>query len=170
MIVERIVWAVLLSHLGLTVAAHVFAPIRRKLSRYDRLGLLPNWSFFAPIPGTTDLRLVYRDRAAGSELTEWKEVDYLNTRVLGCILWNPNKHLAKCLTDGIRLILEDLADEARSKYVPLSSGYLMVWDILKNRHDLRLSDERQFSILVTTNCNRTRTVKVAYLSKFHREN
>ena len=76
-----------------------FPWMQRGVIRFDRFMLLPTWTFFAPNPGSTDFRLVYRNIDHQDRLSAWEEVPLVRTRHWRDALWNPEKRLSKGLFD-----------------------------------------------------------------------
>ncbi|MFF3396260.1 hypothetical protein ACFYW1_35790 [Streptomyces sp. NPDC002669] len=65
------------------------------LRRFDRLGLIPNWRFFAPIPAQHDYvvlhRLVHADRSTGG----WQRPSQPYERGWTSVLWSPQRRHVK---------------------------------------------------------------------------
>ncbi|MEZ4299384.1 MAG: hypothetical protein R3B70_30820 [Polyangiaceae bacterium] len=80
----------------------------RWVRRYDVLGLVPTWTFFAPRPSTADLHLLYRDKLATGQLTPWTEVVLVEARSPLHILWNPGKRQRKLLTDAMGMLSREV--------------------------------------------------------------
>ncbi|QKT08483.1 hypothetical protein HUN08_15715 [Gordonia sp. X0973] len=69
---------------------------------------VPNWKFFAPVPATTDLVIVYRDLDAdGGGQTPWKTVAMNRARGIGTFWPPPNRD---------RKAYSDLTQEMRRAY------------------------------------------------------
>jgi hypothetical protein len=65
----------------------------------DLFGLTPYWFFFAPLPGTADFYLLYRDRLPDGLVTPWKAIpNPMPTGPLAC-LWQPDRLAAKAMAD-----------------------------------------------------------------------
>ena len=71
----------------------------KKVAEYDRWLLLPQWTFFAPNPGCTDYRLLYRDLDEQKQPFEWREIPLVRRRSYWDGVWNPDKRRSKCLFD-----------------------------------------------------------------------
>jgi hypothetical protein len=71
------------------------------VSRFDPFGFVPKWTFFAPIPGTFDYRLIYRDLLADGTPGEWQEVDWCVKRRWTHVLWHPRRLTTKLIMDSI---------------------------------------------------------------------
>jgi hypothetical protein len=75
-----------------------------KFRGYDVFGLIPNWSFFAPNPGTSDYHVVYRDKHVAGTFTEWQELSLLSARGAVDWLWHPRKRRTKLVCDCVNAI------------------------------------------------------------------
>jgi len=71
----------------------------KAIGRYDRCFLLPVWTFFAPNPGSTDYRLVYRDFDRHEVPSPWSEVPLVRRRRGLDALWHPDKRRSKGVFD-----------------------------------------------------------------------
>src|SRR5438876_11504878 len=69
------------------------------LRRFDVVGLIPSWRFFAPVPATGDFHLLYRDRLPDGSLSQWKELYFSETYRWWHMVWNPNRRGKKALFD-----------------------------------------------------------------------
>jgi hypothetical protein len=92
------------------------------LRSQDVLRLVPEWRFFAPIPGMGDFHLLYRDTYTGST-TDWTEIKIGDDRRWWNFLWHPRRREEKALTDAIRVMQPYLTPE-RIATAPLSVPYL----------------------------------------------
>lgn len=77
--------------------------------RYDRFGLIPTWTFFAPRPATTDIHLLYRDKLAVGAMTPWTEAIVVEPRRFLHIVWNPSKRQRKMVSDTVGALFRDLS-------------------------------------------------------------
>lgn len=76
----------------------------RALRRYDFLGVIPVYNFFAPTPGTLDYHLLVRDQSPDGALTPWRELPY-SPRTPYDFVWNPGRRYNKALFD----VMKDLS-------------------------------------------------------------
>jgi len=76
-----------------------FPFFRSFIARYDHFMVLPKWTFFAPHPGCTDYRLLYRDYDDQEQPSEWREIPLVRKRAWLDALWNPDKRLSKGIFD-----------------------------------------------------------------------
>jgi len=72
----------------------------QRYRRWDVLGLVPVWTFFAPNPATGDFHVVYRDELGSGECTLWADAgDGPSPRGLRASVWNPDRRATKALFD-----------------------------------------------------------------------
>jgi len=108
----------------LTVAVQFDISYKSALSQFDILGLLPRWTFFAPNPAHTDIRVLVRF-GNSSRITSWNElwlssrVDESRTYVRG--LFNPYRRIEKYLSDFRNVLMEPKISPA---LVRMSSEYI----------------------------------------------
>jgi hypothetical protein len=74
-------------------------PFMRAIATYDRWFLLPVWTFFAPNPGSTDYRLVYRDFDRDETPSPWIEIPLVRRRAPLDAVWHPDKRRSKGIFD-----------------------------------------------------------------------
>ena len=61
---------------------------------------VPQVKFFAPIPGTHDSHLLYRDQLVDGCLGPWREcLDFTGKRRAAALIWHPEKRAKKTLCD-----------------------------------------------------------------------
>jgi hypothetical protein len=98
----------------------------RGLPALHRVGLVPQWSFFAPTPGVQNLYLLYRDVHVGGDTTAWRVVHGMDgDREPWSFIWNPRRRLRKGLHDLISG-LDAARDQARPELVQLTLPYLLI--------------------------------------------
>ncbi|MGE5322718.1 MAG: hypothetical protein ACM3SW_07645 [Actinomycetota bacterium] len=78
---------------------------KNSVAAYDRFLLLPRYTFFAPNPGCTDYRLLYRDFGYDNQPSPWQEVLIVRKRSWLDAVWNPEKRLSKGLFDLTQAML-----------------------------------------------------------------
>lgn len=126
--------------------------------------LLPNWRFFAPEPGETDVRIVYRQSKAGSWST-WVELNPVERSVTR-FMWNPSKFDSKALTDVVCSLLES-AESVVGKRLMMSWSYVL----LLHRVSMKCSDETekvQFAVVETDGFIPNRNITLRFVSYEHR--
>jgi len=72
----------------------------RRVKRLNTFGLIPGWTFFAPIPGTSDYRFVFRDQLADG-FSDWNEVEWCSPRRVLDAVWHPQRHRTKLIVDCV---------------------------------------------------------------------
>ncbi len=110
--------------LVLTAAIQPFTRVRARVKAIDPCYLLPTWTFFAPDPGVTDARLLWRERLVDGTVGPWHEAVPPCTGLLRAV-WNPTKRSRKVVFDWGRG-LERRADPPDSEMFVLSLSYLMI--------------------------------------------
>ena len=89
-------------------------------------GLLPRWTFFAPVPATSNLYLLYRDIYPNGAGTPWRVLHGMERgRSLFTFAWNPDKRLRKALHDLITSFASQLVG-TRPEMAKLSRPYLLI--------------------------------------------
>jgi hypothetical protein len=141
-----------------------------RVKKFDRLALIPRWTFFAPRPGRHDQHLVYRDIVDGIA-GEWQEVRCAEFRPARRWLFNPTRFRQKALFDLVNRLRAARNEFSRfgldAKSVQLSAGYmaLLAWVVgqpVPVRPCLR-----QFAIATTAGHGPGRTLRILYLSEPH---
>ncbi|PTT69019.1 MULTISPECIES: hypothetical protein [unclassified Chryseobacterium] len=145
-----------------------FDRFRKVLTKIDLVGILPNWSFFAPIPGTSDYRLIFCDYDQLDKKTDWIEIDmgFKHTRRFDFI-WNPNKYFQKAIIDLIQNLIREYTECKQKELVQFSWSYLVLLQIVMNEKKPNISVVRQFAIVSTTGFNNERNLELIFLSKKH---
>lgn len=111
----------------------------KPIQKFDFLQLLPNWTFFAPNPGTSDYHLIYKTDCCGEE-ENWKEIPIIQNRSLVHFFLNVEKRKLKTLIDCIHgmvsvnnnNILFKLTDEASTKSLCISVSYMLLLNAVEN--------------------------------------
>ena len=151
----------------LSVANQIESPLKKWLSRHDPLSLLPVWSFFAPIPGTFDERLVYRDADRANVWHPWKEFELLSAPSFFRCLWNPSKHRQKCVSDIIQTFLIEWVESENDAAVMLSWSYLQLLRLVMEMPQSENATHRQFAIVMTQGFTTPRALQIVYVSRKH---
>lgn len=153
--------------LTLTVAIQFNSSFAPFISRWDALGLLPRWTFFAPNPGHTDIRVLVRFGGA-SGITSWSElwlssrVDDRRTVLRG--IFNPYRRVEKLLFDFRNELIDPTINAAQ---VRMSSEYIALLATSEMVARIQGVDTVQF-MLAETNYTLTTPFKVVMISDMHR--
>lgn len=91
-----------------------------------RLLRAPNWRFFGPNPGVSDMHLLYRDIVDGAA-TPWSEIEAIRERPWYSLFWNAGNRVPKVVFDALQIIVK-AAHESGSEMPNLvaSSGYRLI--------------------------------------------
>lgn len=132
----------------------------------DALSLIPNWSFFAPRPGTHDYHLLFRDASPTGELQRWREIPLADPRTLSGAIWNPSKRCKKALSDTVRALVQ-LSRDGRVKAVPLSIPYIATLNYVSSVPREGPYAATQFMILQSGGFISTEDPQLIFMSNFH---
>jgi hypothetical protein len=86
-------------------------------------GLIPGWTFFAPTPGTTDYRFVFRD-VLPDGYSDWREVQWCRPRRLLDAVWHPQRHRAKLIVDSISALMATVREMKRLE-LDMETGWMI---------------------------------------------
>lgn len=160
-----IVVATILAGLLVATVLYETGPRYRIVRALFRLGFVPQWSFFAPAPGTQNLYLLYRDVGANGEVTTWRVVHRMDeARPPWSFVWNPRRRLRKALLDLI-LALELGREEMRPDVLKLSTPYLLILHHLSCLPRAQQALATEFLVMVS---NPDQLPRVAFQSERHR--
>lgn len=105
-----------------TVAAQFTeSSLGRGVRRVDLLGLVPNWSFFAPDPSVWDYHFLVRFRWQDGLTTTFEEIPSIVDRPRRAV-WHPEKRASKVIIDCAQALLS--LPEQQRQHVALSLPYL----------------------------------------------
>lgn len=152
---------------GLLIATVLYetGPRCRAVRVLFRLGLVPQWSFFAPTPGTQNLYLLYRDLYANGDVTAWRAIHGMDKdRGLFTFAWNPRRRLRKALLDLI-LALELGRQEIQPELFKLSTPYLLILNHLSGVPRVPGAVATEFLVMAS---NPNEPPHVAFQSDRHR--
>jgi hypothetical protein len=108
--------------LGLTVAFQ-FPRFQVPMRVRDPFYMLPSWSFFAPLPNTSDYLLLLRYESHG-QLTPWRQPHLLSFRSI-LLLWDPERRQRKAVIDISQSIAEFVIGK-KPELVYLTTPYLLL--------------------------------------------
>jgi hypothetical protein len=117
------------------------------------LRLVPQWNFFAPIPGTHDFHLLYRDQLADGRVGPWREcAEFTGKRSAAAPIWHPEKRVKKTICDITVTFMGNPADTAtpiEQDLVKLSMPHLLLLNYVAALPRSSLSAARQFVLIET---------------------
>jgi hypothetical protein len=141
-----------------------------KVQAFDVFGLLPCWTFFAPNPGTSDLRIVYRDILDNGGRSSWAEMVTLpNDNSFYRAIWNPEKFDSKAAFDLAQLLGTDaMAAKEHPRAALISMSYIQLLDPIMKCPRGEEAVARQFALISTRGHVPPRETVVIMLSQAHR--
>lgn len=145
---------------------------RGRLGYIAVVGALPTWSFFAPRPGTSDYRLLYREGAArGMMCMNWDEIDvgWKATRLVRCI-WNPEKIGHKALCDCVQILITSVSElsQERRHLVFVSRAYLTLLSYVISKTTPATGTFIQFAVVESNGVTEGRSINPVFLSRRHK--
>jgi hypothetical protein len=150
----------------LSVLCQARCALTRRIRSYDLASLIPMWSFFAPVPGTCDYYLLYRDELSDGSLADWREVSLCEDRRPWHLVWNPRKREKKVLFDLTSALMEDVRSGA-IEVIQLSVPYLAILTYISSVPSLYSSRSIQFLVMMTDEASVGSTPEPIFTSRFH---
>ena len=140
---------------------------RDALSPWDYFSLLPGWTFFAPVPGTSDYHWLFRDRLRDGTLTPWTELSRVRERSVVTAVLNPDKRKLKTMLDIIGELSSPTLNESGHSAVAVSLSYLLLLhSVCSMRHPVE-STQTQFLVMSASGVTPGEEPKALFLSAFH---
>jgi hypothetical protein len=136
----------------------------RLVTRFDHLQLVPQWSFFAPIPNRSDYFLYIRV-LTGKRVSPWQEVRLADERRWVAFVWNPGRRVRKGFFD-LAAELCRLATRPREE-VLVSLPYLHLLLVTTTLVAKSPHDQVQFAIGRTVPMESETEVDILFCSEFH---
>jgi hypothetical protein len=162
-----IVGTVCVIWIGLTIIAQFNNRLSKNIQQSDKLGLVPRWTFFAPIPGSTDVHLLIRYKING-EVSSWHEtkltVDLSKRLKWKRWIFNPYRRVEKLLFDFVNDTFSLKEQVLQIKY---STDYILILRFSENIATQLSADEVQFMI-AGSNLTLLKDLEVFMTSDTHR--
>lgn len=136
------------------------------LRQADWFALIPQWTFFAPNPGTSDYHLMFRDRLKDGGYSQFKEIHLAFPRKLTDTLWNPGKRNQKILSDLVQALAQ-MVDEIELSQMVFTIPYILLLNYVSNVEHFHNALATQFIIVESPKLN-SKTPAIIYISAFHR--
>jgi hypothetical protein len=130
----------------ISALAQLNVPGVRFLKARDALSLIPNWSFFAPRPGTFDYHLLFRDAGPPGQFSPWEDIPLADQRSLLGAIWNPQKRSKKVLSDVVQSLVR-LAQDRTMRDFSLTIPYLAILNYVSSGPHQSAASHTQFMIL-----------------------
>ena len=132
----------------LSAVCQVPCGLTRWIRAYDLAGLIPVWPFFAPVPGTCDYYLLYRDEFVDGSLGDWREISLCDDRRWWHVIWNPRKREKKALFDLTTALLQEAKPDAINA-IQLSVPYLCILTYISSLPRSFAARSTQFLLMMT---------------------
>jgi hypothetical protein len=180
MVLDDLVFALLVTVLCSWFVASVLCQIPRNLKRWepsraeqwvrahDAFGFIPRWHFFAPVPVTDDLHLLYRDRLSNGHITRWFEVHPRKAPKWVGAVWNPCRRQNKGLIDVTAEIAKaSLVLEGDAQQIQLTLSYIAALNFVCSLPRDHVADATQFLIMRSRAVDENPDHEVVFLSAMH---
>jgi hypothetical protein len=138
--------------------------------------LIPGWTFFAPNPGVSNYRYVFRDSYPDGTQGEWEEINWCEHRRFTHAFWNPGRLRTKLIVDcinGLTIMVKDLDKrgvdfrEHPQTYM-VSTPYLALLHIATQMPSSRENPSgRQFAIIEQSSYSSTDAPRLIVCSPMH---
>lgn len=150
----------------LTVLVHFKFSWKDKLVALSA-GLLPQWNFFAPNPGTYDFHLVYRVKSSNG-ISAFREVPLHHREYLISAFWNSEKRLKKVLFDLVIDLAASTAAMGSGKgAIKTSFSYIALLNFLTGVPKGPDAESIQFAIMSSTGFLEFEKPTMILCSAFH---
>jgi hypothetical protein len=138
----------------------------RRIRAYDLAGLIPLWPFFAPVPGTCDYYLLYRDELADGTVINWREISLCDDRRLWHLIWNPRKREKKALFDLTAALMAEVQPHV-IEAIQLSVPYLAILTYISSLPRAYPAHSTQFLLMMTDATSVGETPEPIFTSAIH---
>lgn len=134
------------------------------IRRWDKLNIVPRWTFFAPRPCVSDFHLIFRDIDVAGRLTPWEDAQLNGERSLMSCVWNPSKRRSKSLFDVVQLF----ATMPVASEMPLCSlPYIWSLHVCMTHPRHPSAVRRQFAIAAINHASVATELSVVFASGEH---
>jgi hypothetical protein len=141
---------------------------RKLVKKRDPCSYVPTWTFFAPDPGVTDARLLWRERLVDGTVGPWHESVPPQGGLLRAI-WNPTKRARKVATDFRRMIEREEEEAGDEELRMLGLPYLMILQHVLGIDSSPLGAARQFAVVSTEGADdEDGLFELVFVSSWHR--
>ncbi len=141
--------------------------LKPKIGKYDKLGILPNYSFFAPKPLTRDYRLAYKV-IADEEQQEWIEIPFYNKFSILQTVWNPRKYYNKGMIDTCNFMIKEFEAVDNKRFIQVSMHYINILLTIAMFHKApeKNNTKIRFAVL-TSEGNRSASIETVLFASYH---
>lgn len=130
--------------------------LQPSVQKIDKFNLLPNYSFFAPRPLSTDYRIAFTVNS--KENKEWVEVPMYKDFNVFRFIWNPFKYYNKGFIDSCQFLLQEYQALDEKKFIQISLYYLNFLTIISKV--IKPKEENQQIRYVLMNSNGIKTISL----------
>jgi hypothetical protein len=169
--VHEVVCAAFFAWFSLSVL-HQVRLFSSKMGRFDPLGLLPRWTFFAPNPGIYDYHIVYREvnDGDGSDLNpdtsnSWRHIQIISETAAIPLLWNPERRIAKTISDISNSIIGMLREKIAPDVVPYTPSYFLMTHLAQR--GVTRGSKIEWAIVKSHGFHGNRTFSPVFVSNVH---
>lgn len=138
----------------------------RHVRKFDNIGLIPTWNFFAPRPAQDDFHFLYRDFTTEGIATEWREIATPEWRPWYSFIWNPGRRERKALFDAATVVLREVDGKDRASWA-LSLPYLLLLQYVSFHPHARNAWATQFLLMRSPGRSGPRTPEALVVSSVH---
>jgi hypothetical protein len=143
----------------------LFPKMTSRLRQRDIFGLVPEWKFFAPIPGRGDFHFLYRDFYPEG-CTAWTEIEVGGRRRWWNFLWHPNRRDRKAAFDAAREMYRFMMPEHQSQ-LQVSVPYLSLLCYVCGQARTLIPLQTQFLLLYSEAAYADGEPQISLLSSTH---
>lgn len=115
----------------LLTVIHQFTKGRNLTSRVDPFMMyLPLWTFFGPIPGTTDSEIAFRFADELGNHSEWRHLDLYEPRTITHLIIHRNRRLEKTVFDAVAQIQRLMSSDVAGDRISASPPYIVLLSVV----------------------------------------
>ncbi|HWW62566.1 MAG TPA: hypothetical protein VN181_14430 [Thermoanaerobaculia bacterium] len=140
--------AVLFAWLLLSALMQIRVDVLQRWRRFDVLHLIPQYNFFAPVPGMNDFHVLYRDCLPDGAATDWAEITAIAPRHWWNAVWHPHRRQRKAIFDVTTTFAKELQLYGAEK-VPLSVPYLLLLNYVSAQDHRPAATSTQFLLMMS---------------------
>lgn len=141
--------------------------LSRSIAEFDRLTLIPRWSFFAPDPGASNYHFIYRSRDNETGVSPWAELNLSPRRILSTV-WNPRKHYRESMIELFQLLALSTLDHPAER-LQFTAPYVVLLTLARKRLGTSLSpnESYQFALVESRGPSGAAEPRVRFYSLTH---
>jgi hypothetical protein len=144
----------------------VVVPRLRTIRRFDLFSVVPQYNFFAPVPGTKDFHLLVRSTTQNGEFSRWLELTSVPGRRWWNCLWNPDRRVRKALFDHATTLARE-SQACSLTALQISIPYLVLLNHATAVIAPLGASQVQFLIAMSSGTCSTEDARPLFLSQVH---